>query len=126
MVVGVAAIISYLIIGFAEPNDMPLNGLATRLFVPAEVRETPEIQLCGAVTVSRSWQECGGICGVSYWLIYPSTLSKKDLEQKIMTYTATMPQYEVTILGDAEADVPRCTIYGIHYYSDFWSENSDT
>ena len=122
LIAGVAAMFLYLVIGFAEPKDMALNGLTTRLFVPADVRDTPKYQLCGSVTVSRSWQECGGICGVSYRLIYPSTLSKADLEQKILAYGKTLPQYEISVRGGTEGDAGRCTIYGIHYYSDFRSQ----
>ena len=112
----------YIAIGMAEPKGLSLNGLMTGLFIPLEIRETPQVAICGALEVSRHWQECGGVCGGTYIVTYPSNASIEEVQTTINAYGAGYPQYEISVGVDRSATGKGCTTYSIRYDEDFWAD----
>ena len=112
----------YLAIGMAEPKGLSLNGLVTSLFIPSEIRETPQVAICGALEVSRHWQECGGVCGGTYIVTYPSSASIEQIQTAINAYGAGYPQFEISVGVNRAATDEGCTVYSIRYDEDFWAD----
>ncbi len=122
LVIGAGAVYGLFAIPIAEPQRISLNGLTTPLFIPAEIRETPQVGICGEVLVSLSWQECGGVCGVYYRLDYPSTEPEQNVIDLVAEYATGFPEYEVTITNASSDSEIACSAYSIEYFMDFTTQ----
>ena len=119
LLTGVVGLFGVIAIGMAEPQRMALNGWMTPLFVPAEVRKTPLVAVCGEAVVSRSLQECGGICGEVYRVRYSSTEAEANLRERILRYAADFPKYALTVGAGQTDRSSQCVPYTIEYYWDY-------
>jgi hypothetical protein len=97
------------LIAMAEPDDLPLDGWTTRLFVPAAVRRLPKDGACGPITVSRNWLECGGICGVAYDVTFPSTNTVEAINARLGRYFgAALPDHTISVREASDAGSGKC------------------
>jgi len=123
LLVGFGGLLAYLSIAFAEPKGLALDGWTTGLYIPAEIRETPQVEICRPLEVSRYWEECGGICGGTYVLTYPSTASIEQVRETVGQYGAQFPQYTVSIKAAPGEEGGGCTEFLIEYYQDNRSDS---
>jgi hypothetical protein len=104
-----ALIFGYLAVAMAEPDDLPLDGWTTRLFVPAAVHQLPTDGACGPITVSRNWLECGGICGVAYDVTFPSTNTVEAINARLGRYFgAALPDHTISVREASDAGSGKC------------------
>lgn len=107
VIVLLASVFAYLTIGFAEPDDLRLSNLTTRLFVPSEVRDLPLDETCGVpATVSREWLECGGICGVSYFVSARVSGNEESIQQRLNDYQSRALQKYKFVVDIGAPDMP--------------------
>ncbi len=63
----------YVSIKYGEHEGVPLDSMKARLAFPLAIRTVPMEMACSEAVLSRSWIECGGVCGTTYSFAYEST-----------------------------------------------------
>lgn len=89
-----------------EPENMAAGDLRAALFFPAAVREAPLPGACGEARLTRSLVDCGGVCGETFYIAYPSTAPQAEIAAALEAWRAA--EFPAAELSVSKPEGPGC------------------
>jgi len=115
--------LGYVLFAFAEPKNISPQSLAAYLFIPESLRNVDVGSTCSPVSFSKRYQECGGICGVGYSVVWGTTREKADVIEKFdfEALKSKLEADEIDIHWDPKhpASTDKCVVVTLDSYRDF-------
>ena len=111
------ALFAFLAYAFAEPRNIPAGSPIAWIFIPNALRYADLQADCGSVTFTKSYLECGGICGVSYFAEFGSNNRDAAKESKMLTNLRKyLPEFEIDVVDGKKDEI--CKRYIVRLYKD--------
>ncbi len=120
---GAAVLFSYILAAMYENSAIHPKSPISWLLIPAAIRDIEPRDQCAPLRHSRSFQECGGICGEFVGVNFGTTLSLEELRNAYpLTPYLAATGYEEGLISLSEnypGDPPGCARAFIEIYDDF-------
>jgi len=71
---------------YGELDGVRLDSMKARLAFPDAIRTVPLEMACSTAELSRSWIECGGVCGTEYSIAFRSTGDAESLTERLTAH----------------------------------------
>lgn len=114
-----ASALSFFNLRHGELDGVQLDSMKARLAFPESIRTVPLDMACSAAELSRSWIECGGVCGTEYRVAFKSTGDADSLTERLTAHVGSaLSGHKSSVSADPQSTSDECRPVTLRIWQD--------